>query len=142
MDVKRELDQSGDEIRVMTVHGAKGLESPIVILPQTERRQISVRNNILVAPGGVPVWKPASANMPEFLSHVHQFYTERERQERRRLLYVAMTRAENWLIACGAGKKDEESWYELVRSGIIETGSTAHRFNGIGQILRRRGAGL
>ena len=129
MDVKRELDQSGDEIRVMTVHGAKGLESPIVILPQTEKRRISINNKILVAPGGIPVWKPASQNMPDFVSQLVKLYAERERLERRRLLYVALTRAENWLVACGAGTKDEESWYELVRGGIIETGPATHRFN-------------
>ncbi|MDE0532201.1 MAG: double-strand break repair helicase AddA [Albidovulum sp.] len=129
MDVKRELDQSGDEIRVMTVHGAKGLESPIVILPQTEFRRISISNRILVAPNDIPVWKPATNEMPELLLRLREVYIERERQERRRLLYVAMTRAENWLVACGAGTKNDECWYELVRGGISEADSSTHRFN-------------
>ncbi len=131
MDVKRELDQAGDEIRVMTVHGAKGLESPVVIVPQTGKRQIAVNDKVLITAEDVPVWKPTGGNHPENLESLIYTYAERERLERRRLLYVAMTRAENWLIVCGAGKQDDESWYHLVKEGMIGVGADTQQFKAL-----------
>jgi hypothetical protein len=61
--VKRQMDAAGDKIRVMTAHGAKGLEAPIVILPDTADRNPRDRDEIYLLPGGEPVWKtPADAS--------------------------------------------------------------------------------
>ena len=54
-EVKRQLSSQKNQIRVMTIHGAKGLESPIVILPETQKRKVEVRDRIL-AGENIAVW--------------------------------------------------------------------------------------
>lgn len=60
MEIKRQMDSAGDRIRVMTVHGAKGLEAPVVILPEAGKRQITIRDQILKT-GGAPLGACARA---------------------------------------------------------------------------------
>ncbi len=50
VEVKRQMDSAGQRIRVMTVHGAKGLEAPIVILPDTADRPHTDRNELIRLP--------------------------------------------------------------------------------------------
>ena len=123
--VKRDLAQAGDQIRVMTVHGAKGLEAPVVILPDTAIRQGrgGARPDLVTPEGGPLVWaRAADATGP--VRAALEARKAREAEERNRLLYVAMTRAESWLIVAAAGKtatKDggpEVSWYETIRDGL------------------------
>jgi ATP-dependent helicase/nuclease subunit A len=125
--VKRRSDDSQDQVRVMTVHGAKGLEAPIVILPDTGPRQEG-RNppQILRLAGGQPVWRvPSDAAPAAFLA------AEKARQalvgeENRRLLYVALTRARTRLVVCGAGPEPKpggaESWHALVAAAMAGLG--------------------
>ncbi|MEM9350915.1 MAG: double-strand break repair helicase AddA [Pseudomonadota bacterium] len=110
--IKRAIDSSADVVRVMTVHGAKGLESPIVILPDTAKRDLRMTISVLKA-GDTPVWLPnAEARTPE-LAALMEERKEKALDERQRLLYVALTRAESWLIV-GAAGKTEGSWYEQI----------------------------
>lgn len=113
--VKRQMDSAGDRIRVMTVHGAKGLEAPIVILPDTTKRKREVRSDLLVSDGTV-FWKPKAKAMPQALRDVQEDMLDAQDRERRRLLYVAITRAENWLIVAAAGEdaKNEGSWHTAI----------------------------
>lgn len=114
--VKRQMDSAGDRIRVMTVHGAKGLEAPIVILPDTTKRKREVRGDLLTS-GQNTFWKPKSEIMPQSLRDVQDEMLEAQDRERRRLLYVALTRAENWLIVAAAGdtgKEPEDSWFATI----------------------------
>jgi ATP-dependent helicase/nuclease subunit A len=129
--VKRDLAQAGRQIRVMTVHGAKGLEAPVVILPDTGIRQGrgGARIDLVTAEGGPLVWaKTADATEPVLAALADQ--KTREAEERNRLLYVAMTRAESWLIVAAAGKTatdkggPEVSWYETIRDGLEMLGPT------------------
>lgn len=131
LEIKRELGSAGNMIRVMTVHGAKGLESPIVILPDTGPRPIRPRGPI-VALDNVPVWRMAAGEMPDSMTTAQAAAVEKERQERLRLLYVAMTRAEKWLIVAAAGDlgKSGENWYQMIRSGMEHAGSAQHEFPG------------
>ncbi|WP_109465234.1 double-strand break repair helicase AddA [Albibacillus kandeliae] len=131
LEIKRQMGSAGDMIRVMTVHGSKGLESPIVILPDTGKRRVASRGEVMLA-GGTPVWRPRSAEMPEVLSEPQQDARAREENERQRLLYVALTRAEKWLIVAAAGELDKEgdSWYQIVEAGLEEAGGTAREFAG------------
>lgn len=129
--IKRDLDQAGDMVRVMTVHAAKGLEAKIVILPDT---------------GSVPDYKkaskffaleqPAHLHAPPFIvwsarkeedcaavAQARKAALERDFQEHRRLLYVAMTRAEERLYICGShpAKPPKEeapglNWYDMTKS--------------------------
>ncbi|WP_372841855.1 UvrD-helicase domain-containing protein, partial [Phaeovulum sp.] len=115
VDVKRAPSAAGQVIRVMTVHGAKGLESPVVILPDTAKRKDPEAGQILKLPQG-PAWRTnADASPPEIVA-ARAAEVEKRLDERLRLLYVAMTRAEKWLIVCAAGEVGSggDSWYSMV----------------------------
>ncbi|MDO5756446.1 MAG: double-strand break repair helicase AddA [Rhodobacterales bacterium] len=140
MEIKRQMDSAGDRIRVMTVHGAKGLESPIVILPESGDRQIRVREQILKT-GGAPLWKMHAAAMPGAQSAIVDAMKDAQEAERDRLLYVAMTRAEKWLIVAAAKQPGEsgDSWYDKIRAGMERTGAVPHRFDGADGLRLERG---
>ena len=120
VEVKRQMDAAGDRVRVMTVHGAKGLESPIVILPDTTKRQESRHPPQVVMLDDLPVWKTVAAVAPEALVATEDARRQLVREESRRLLYVALTRAKNWLIICGAGTqdKDGDSWFQRIETAL------------------------
>ena len=119
VEVKRQMDSQGDQIRVMSVHGAKGLEAPIVILPDTAKRAVQLRGKVADM-DGAPVWTPLKPDMPQALLDHRAELVRRQEEERRRLLYVAMTRAESWLIVCAAGETGTgmDSWHAMVADGI------------------------
>jgi ATP-dependent helicase/nuclease subunit A len=126
VEVKRQLDGEGHRIRVMTVHGAKGLEAPIVILPDTADRKPQDRDEIYRLPGGHAVWKVPEAESPAEISAARQSRRERRNEENLRLLYVAMTRARSWLIVAAAGDlATAEAWYNLIRAGTDAIGVMA-----------------
>ncbi len=119
IEIKRQSDSSGELIRVMTVHGAKGLEAPVVILPDTTRAEKTQRETVMLAEGEVPVWRMSKENCPEILKPARALAEEADRDERRRLLYVAMTRAESWLLVCGVETdKSKNHWHELIEAGL------------------------
>ena len=117
--VKRQMDSAGDRIRVMTVHGAKGLEAPIVILPDTGKRDRKLRGELMKSDNKV-FWKPKANVIPEPLRDVQEDLLLAQDRERRRLLYVAMTRAENWLIVAAAGDtgEDDASWHSTISASM------------------------
>ncbi|WP_039018404.1 double-strand break repair helicase AddA [Halocynthiibacter namhaensis] len=119
IDIKRQPDGAGNRIRVMTVHGAKGLEAPIVILPDTAVKKNTVREEIFDIQG-TPVWKPNADATPPAVVDERDAIAERQLEEKDRLLYVAMTRAEKWLIVAGAGEVDgnNSSWYRQIEAGL------------------------
>ncbi|MEL6642629.1 MAG: double-strand break repair helicase AddA [Pseudomonadota bacterium] len=126
VEVKRQLEAAGGKIRVMTVHGAKGLEAPVVILPDTLRTRANERDKILSDPSGVAHWRPRADDTPDTLAPVRAQVQEADRQERQRLLYVAMTRAQSWLIVCGAGDDNpsDGTWYRTVEAGLSRLETT------------------
>jgi ATP-dependent helicase/nuclease subunit A len=100
--VKREMEQIEDRVRIMTVHGSKGLQAPIVYLPDT----------MPSSPKGKAVFYDEDDNkLPLFLSSsektceevvaLKDLHRAKEQEEYRRLLYVALTRAEDDLIIAG-----------------------------------------
>ena len=116
--INRQMDSSGGAIRVMTVHGAKGLEAPIVILPDTSKhRQSSLGDDILRDENG-PHWKGRKGQMTDRSTVALRQKRARAEEERMRLLYVAMTRAESWLIICGAENSEPPSWHQIVEDGL------------------------
>ncbi|MFN3144969.1 MAG: double-strand break repair helicase AddA [Paracoccaceae bacterium] len=125
VEVKRQLDSAGDQIRVMTVHGAKGLESPVVILPDTAKRNAPRDADILHLAGGQAVWRSPAADQPAAMKEAAAAARQRQEEERLRLLYVAMTRAESWLIVCAAGDVGDagQSWYRLIEDGLTHAGA-------------------
>ena len=118
LEIKRQLDQAGNEVRIMTIHGAKGLESPIVILPDTSERRPPQPGNLLLTEEGLPIWNTTMDSRPEVVADAIDRYAEQAENEHLRLLYVALTRAESWLIIAGAGKAKENSWHGLVEAGL------------------------
>ncbi|GGL55031.1 double-strand break repair helicase AddA [Wenxinia marina] len=125
-EVKRQVDSAGGRLRVMTVHGAKGLEAPVVILPDTVKRQARGGDGIYDM-DGLPLWAPNKADMPPEMLARRDGLIEAEGEERRRLLYVAMTRAESWLIVCAAGKAGEvaegtDSWHAQIMAAMDAEG--------------------
>ena len=133
--IKREMDSSLDQVRVMTVHGAKGLEAPVVVLPDTARRQTPERDQIVKLPDGSAVWKTDAANATEAQTLAIDARKQFQQQERMRLLYVALTRAESWLVVCGAGKlsKSGDSWYQLVSEAANTLAFTETEIEGVGE---------
>ncbi len=124
LEIKRQLDTAGDRIRVMTVHGAKGLESPIVILPDTAQWRSRAPGDMTLTEAGV-IWR-ASKEETTLIQHEHDEMAElSEAAERDRLLYVGMTRAEQWLVVAAAGNlgKSTESWHDKIRRGMEGQGA-------------------
>ena len=133
--IKRQTDSASDLIRVMTVHGAKGLEAPIVILPDTRSHRRQTGGSDLLSDKQGIMWKPLKSEMPPRAVAAQEARETRDKEERLRLLYVAMTRAESWLILCGAGKAGAESWYSIMQDGMNALG--AARFDSpVGEGLR------
>ena len=124
LEIKRQMGAAGKMIRVMSVHGSKGLESPIVILPDTAKRQAPRDNEIMLA-SDTPIWKVPTAQMPATMLESKEAAQEKQQNERLRLLYVALTRAEKWLIVAAAGdlSKDGDSWYQMVQTSLEDAGA-------------------
>jgi ATP-dependent helicase/nuclease subunit A len=125
-DVKRDMEITRDEVRVMTVHGAKGLEAPIVVLadtttppagpPQRQPRLLSLPPSGPHSPNCF-VWTGAKASDTAPVSAARERARREAEEEYRRLLYVAMTRAIDRLVICGAeGERGrpEGCWWDLV----------------------------
>ncbi len=117
-DIKREMDNAQGEVRVMTVHGAKGLEAPVVILPDTTQLPKGRNTDSLLPVDGGWVYLPSTNDIPAKLSDIAEAVKARRKQEYLRLLYVAMTRAESRLVLCGfhsgsgATGMEKECWYK------------------------------
>lgn len=117
--IKRDLDQGRGEVRIMTVHGAKGLQAPIVFLPDTCARPKGQGTSRLrwADDEDLVLWPPYAD------AETHQTSALKDRdgaamdEEYRRLLYVAMTRAEDRLVVCGfegKAKRSDGCWYDLI----------------------------
>jgi ATP-dependent helicase/nuclease subunit A len=117
-EVKRDMEIARDEVRVMTVHGAKGLEAPIVILADTMTPPGGPRPpRLLELADGAMVWAGRKDDDPPAVAAARQVALTEAEDEYRRLLYVAMTRAADLLIVCGADGERQRPpgcWYNLV----------------------------
>lgn len=141
-EVRRDMEMARDEVRVMTVHGAKGLEANTVILADTTTKPGGPKDPpLLQLPDGAMVWGTARSNdvgpMPDARTKTQQ----EARDEYRRLLYVAMTRAAERLVICGTlGKKGkpEGCWYRLVEDTIKADSVAEPAEDGDGEVWRYR----
>ena len=127
-EVKRDIDASGtDEVRIMTIHGAKGLEAPIVILPDMLASRGKSEPVLPAADGSVHYWLPPSdLARPAFVDEARQAATTLRTEEDNRLLYVAMTRARDGLVIGGWEKPNgvrrlDGSDYALLSAAIKAT---------------------
>ena len=120
VDIKRQMDSAGDLIRVMTVHGAKGLEAPVVILPDTAKQKRVLRNEILLAEGAGALWRLSADKQPELQRTALANLKAAQDEEEERLFYVAATRAKTWLIVAAAGEVGEgvDSWHQKSETAL------------------------
>ncbi|EFH13375.1 putative double-strand break repair helicase AddA, partial [Pseudoroseomonas cervicalis ATCC 49957] len=119
-EVRREAESGADAVRLMTAHGAKGLQAPVVIIPDvgSGRGEKPLRWEESAPP--LPYWAPRSRKdffAPAWTKLMDAETAAREAEENR-LLYVALTRAEDRLLVCAWGAPKEGSWYDLVSQGI------------------------
>jgi ATP-dependent helicase/nuclease subunit A len=117
-EVKRDMEIRRDEVRVMTVHGAKGLEAPVVILADTMTPPAGPRPpRLLKLTDGATIWVGRKADDVPKVATARDAVNAEAEDEYRRLLYVAMTRAADRLIICGADgerQRPKGCWYDLV----------------------------
>ncbi len=132
LEVKRDLNNEAgrDELRVITVHGAKGLQAPVVFLPDT--LQVPERpHGIVWTSDGLPLWL-AQGDAPA-AREAAELADRRRDEEYRRLLYVALTRAEDRLYVCGWNgkrKSPDDAWYPFVHAGLKAAGGKPFAFDG------------
>ena len=130
IEIKRNMEQGSGEVRVMTVHGAKGLEAPIVILPDTTSTPEQGRGeSLLMLEGGdgharVPLWVVPKLGPSKDVKDLKKAQKDVATAEYRRLLYVAMTRACDELYVCGyRGQQEppENCWYNTIADALRAT---------------------
>jgi ATP-dependent helicase/nuclease subunit A len=129
-EIKRDMEAGRNEVRVMTVHGAKGLESPIVFLPDTTSMpdsKLLTRFPLLdTQPASqlpLPVWSLSKSSNPETVNAALDATLKNQQDEYRRLLYVALTRARERLYIAGFKGTQQikaECWYEMIRIGLSD----------------------
>jgi ATP-dependent helicase/nuclease subunit A len=121
-EVKRDMEIARDEVRVMTVHGAKGLEAPVVILADTMTPLAGPRPpRLLQLADGATIWVGRKADDVPSVALARAAAASEAEHEYRRLLYVAMTRAADRLIVCGADgirARPKNCWYDLIRDAL------------------------
>ncbi|WP_265570670.1 double-strand break repair helicase AddA [Sphingomicrobium nitratireducens] len=134
VEVKREAGEAGNAVRVMTVHGAKGLEAPVVILADAayDPAKMGMTGTQVTLPlpeiGEIPFVRPRKEERCPPFDVAMDGLKEAERQEHWRLLYVALTRAARRLIVTGTapkGGKDlpADSWLSVVTRAMMAAGA-------------------
>ncbi len=147
-EIKRELAGRGDAVRIVTVHGAKGLESPVVFLPDTMQPPAANTGPQFfwheTGDRRLPYWSPRAEMRPALCGGLALEAHEEVLREYRRLLYVALTRARDRLYVCGwhgARTPPDGNWHGLIKAGMeganAEAVPTEH-----GDVLRLERMGL
>ena len=151
--LKREMNTDRDEVQVMTVHASKGLERPVIILPDTTRSPATGKGEPIFshAEAGL-IWSQRKTEDPPLVAAMRETDAAKVQAEHGRLLYVALTRARDRLIVCGwrqgrgTGSVAQDSWYTQLAAQWtgndwteFETPLSA-RVEGVGAGLRLGGA--
>ncbi|GHM58923.1 MAG: DNA helicase [Candidatus Mesenet longicola] len=116
-EIKNDINSEHEAVRIMTIHKAKGLQAPIVFLADTTSVPKS-GDAIIFDEEGTPFWCGTNSN-----SYCNQIKEEKSREdynEYLRLLYVAMTRAEDELYILGKEPMHNKSWYNLIKMQVYE----------------------
>lgn len=129
-EMKRELSKATGEVRILTAHGAKGLEAPIVFIPDLMRNPNTKgqQDTLLWTEGGQPFLSVSEAEAPDVVVALKEKKKDLENEEHRRLLYVALTRAQDLVILCGAANKRDKNtkppWYEHALAAMKQMQAT------------------
>lgn len=122
IELKREMDQNREEVRIMTAHGSKGLQSWIVFLPDTTGVPTARKDSgILTGEDGNLFWVEAAANDSDHTKAVRAVQAAEREAEYLRLLYVAMTRARDRLYVAGytgVKKPSDKCWYAVIETAM------------------------
>ncbi len=123
LTVKREMDEPRGEVRVMTAHSAKGLEAPVVILPETVSGGAARGSPLLETPDGGFLWCASKGDDCPASARVRALREQKDEQEAMRLLYVALTRARDRVIVAGriharADPDRLKGWWPVVCSAF------------------------
>jgi ATP-dependent helicase/nuclease subunit A len=141
-EVKRDMEMVRDEVRVMTVHGAKGLEANTVILADTTTKPTGPKDpRLLPLPDGAMVWATGQSEDVGAMTDARALAQQDTRDEYRRLLYVAMTRAKERLVIAGTqgrNKIPDGCWYQLVEDALTGDCVTEPADDGAGDVSRYR----
>ena len=117
--IKRTFSSNAQGIKIMSTHGSKGLEAPVVILPDTIHSEKGSKTKFFFDSDGVPFTTAYAKNTNTFLDTLKTAEQAQQNGESARLLYVAMTRAKEILFIFGVGKEKEGSWYSAIKEGLI-----------------------
>jgi ATP-dependent helicase/nuclease subunit A len=140
-EIKREMDQTRNEVRIMTVHAAKGLEAPVVFLVDAGSAPFSDQHLPRLIPFQPPrggwrgpgyLWRSGSDVANEFSRGICNALREKAEEEYHRLLYVGMTRAEDRLVVCGYhGKRapNPMTWHGIVSGALCGAPETVQRID-------------
>jgi len=142
VEVKRDPASAGNAVRVMTVHGAKGLEAPLVILADATHDPAKVGRHpvsmmIPVGGGPVPVLRPRADELVDPYAELDRYQKAADLEEHWRLLYVGLTRAAERLVIAGVkprGEVAENSWHRRAGNALGALGAEP--------LVDRWGAGL
>ncbi|HXE24935.1 MAG TPA: 3'-5' exonuclease, partial [Roseiarcus sp.] len=145
-EIKRDMEVEAEGVRVMTVHASKGLEAPIVFLPDSctgpDPRHEPKLVPLSPRPGDPPLlaWARKAVDNADAVEAARDEARSAQAGEHRRLLYVAMTRAAQRLIVAGYGtskSRPADCWWDLVHAGLADSLVEAPApFRGDGTILR------
>ena len=145
VEIVRDAAAPLDAVRVMTAHGAKGLQAPLVILADATVDPGAAPRSLLKwtpepGEGALPIFRPRGAERGGPLDGAIAAIEERELAEHWRLFYVAATRAEERLVIAGAlgpraqGVPPEPSWYAAAHRAFaalgVEESEGVRRFEG------------
>ena len=127
-EIKRNMESGRNEVRLMTIHGAKGMESNIVIMPDTTSLPNDRKSHGLmfveteVGQVKIPLWRLSKLSQSATLQAWKDADTASDLEEYHRLLYVAMTRARDELYICGCHNDNDladSSWYAMVETALL-----------------------
>lgn len=142
-EIRRETDTSQNEVRVMTVHGAKGLEADVVFLvddgsapahPGHDPNFLAITDDPDAAEPAPLVWARGSGRKPALVKSLMEARRERAKEEYRRLLYVGATRARDRLYVCGTLKESGTDrvggWHGLVTAALEDEATKTDAVDG------------